>query len=189
MASTNVAASANGGYIVSASPTFHNDAATFNEALVIDGETRTFAWGQDATGGGWNSVGDAPADFIIGFAAESLIDRVGVVSLRDDYTTTAFSEKNVTTWSLYGLFDFKILALNAALQAYQLVATVTNNTFVWREVTFSPVQTSSIWIQMTRAGGGYCRLAEVQAWTVDANATGLVIPGRRTNRIPLALFN
>jgi hypothetical protein len=66
------------------------------------------------------------------------------------------------TFAWYGIVDFNVQAWTGA--AWVTVATVAGNNLVKRTVTFAPVTTDRIRVNVTGALAGYARIVELEAW-------------------------
>ena len=156
-ANLNVALATNGG-VASASSTY---SAGRTAAKLIDNERKGAAWNsgyggwQDATANAW------PDWAQINFSGNKAINRVVVYSLQDNYTNPV-EPTDTMTGTLYLAKDFLVQGWNGS--AWVTLATVVNNTLIKRTITISPYTTSRIRIHVTRAGGSYARLTEVEAW-------------------------
>jgi len=163
-ASTNVALAANGG-VASASTTY---GAAFPLAAVNDGDHTGMTWG---SGGGWSDVtANAFPDWVqVSFSGQKAIDRVVVYTLADQYGA-GIIPADTQTFTLFGLVDFNVQVWNGT--AWMTVATVTGNNLVKRTVTFAPVTTDRVRVNVGSALFGYSRVLELEAWTVGTQASG-----------------
>jgi hypothetical protein len=154
-ASVNVAR-ASAGAVASAS----SQLAGFSAALAIDGNP-TGVWGSD---GGWNdATGNVFPDWLrVTFNGQKTINRVVVYSLQDNFTSP-LPPTDTMTFTLFGITAFRVQSWTGS--TWSTVATVTGNNLVKRTVTFAPVTTDRIRIQVTSALGTYSRITEVEAWT------------------------
>jgi hypothetical protein len=156
-ASVNVALAANGA-VASASSTYSSGRAP---SKLIDGDRKGTNWSGGY--GGWQdaTVNVLPDWAQVNFAANKTIDRVVVYSLQDNYTN-AVEPTATMTGSLYLAKDFLVQGWNGS--TWVTLASVANNTLIKRTVTFTPYTTSQIRIHVTKNGGSYTRLTEVEAW-------------------------
>ncbi len=153
----NVAQSASGASAVASSEFSSN----FSARGTIDGDVRGLKWEHD---GGWNdATWDQPDTLDISFAGQKTISEVDVFTLQDNYGAPIQPDLN-TTFSLYGIKDFKVQYWNGS--AWQDIpgASVTGNTKVWNQFKFSSITTSKIRVLVTKALFGYSRIVEVQAY-------------------------
>jgi hypothetical protein len=145
--------------------------STLNSGLeaqaAINGDRRGLHWGSDpATGSGWHDAGQNtyPDSLEISFAGPREINQVNVFGVQDNYSSP--SEPNeAMTFSQYGLNSFDVQHWNGTAWATVPGGAVTGNNKVWRAITFPPLTTSKIRVQVTQGGGGYSRVVEVEALT------------------------
>lgn len=154
----NVASQANGG-VTSASSTVN---ANFPIAAINNGSRALSpAWG---SGGGWNdgTNGVFPDWAQIDFSGSKTINRIVVVTLRNDFSNSA--EPTVSTSaSSYGVKDFLLQYWDGA--TWQTLQTVAGNNLVIRDFSFSPVTTTKVRIWITASNdNSYSRLVELEAW-------------------------
>ncbi|WP_296696959.1 S8 family serine peptidase [Thiocapsa sp. UBA6158] len=156
--SSNLAASANGG-VASASSTY---SSAYPVAAVNDGDRRGVSWGN---GGGWNdATRNTYPDWVqIAFAGPASIDEVGVLTLQDNYTAPVEPTEGLA-FSTYGVTAFTVQYWNGSAWATIPGAAVTGNNKVWRRLSFTPVTTERIRVQVDGALAGYARLVEIEAF-------------------------
>ena len=164
---TNVAAASAGG-VASASSTY---GAGYAAAYVINGERAGSNWGN---GGGWaDATPNAFPDWVqINFNGQKTIDRVAVYSVQDNYLSPV-QPTDTMTFSLHGLTAFSVAAWNGS--AWVTVGSVSGNTLVKRTVSFAPVTTDRIRINVASALATYSRITEVEAF-----GTGSSLPASTT---------
>ncbi len=157
---TNVALASNGA-VATASSTYN---ANYAPAGAINGDRKGLNWG---AGGGWNDgTPNTTPDWIeVAFNGEKTIDEVSVFSMQDNYSAPVEPTPTMTFTS-WGLKAFEVQYWTGTAWATVPGGAVTNNTLVWRKVTFAPVTTSKIRIFITAALNGYSRVIEVEAWGV-----------------------
>jgi len=153
---SNVALAANGG-VAYASSTY---SSSFPVTAVNNGDRSGAAW---QNGGGWNDgTYDGFPDWIqVNFNSSKTIDHVVVYTLRDAYGSSV-EPTDSETFTYYGIVDFTVQGWNGA--SWITLATVTGNNLVKRTVTFSPVSTDRIRINVTNALSSYSRIVEIEAW-------------------------
>lgn len=166
MASINVAAQANGG-VATASSEY---SSVYYAIYANDGYRITIpsSW--------WNSyTGILPEWLQIDFDAAYDIGEVDAIFQRDDHGTNSSPPTLSETWTLEGVTDFQIQYWNGSSWQDFTGCNVTGNDKVWRQFTFSPVNTDKIRIYITAAPGGYGRVVELEAWTAEAGTTSASI--------------
>ena len=139
--------------------------ASFPASALNNGDRKGLNWG---AGGGWKDATlNAYPDWAqIDFNGSKTIDRVIVYSLQD--TPGAPVEPTDTlTFMNFGVTSFVVEGWNGT--AWTTLATVTGNNLVKRTVTFAAFTASGIRVTINNAIGGYSRLAEIEAFGVDAS--------------------
>jgi len=155
----NVAA-ASAGAVASASSTIN---FMYPASAAIDGDRSSV---NGSNFGFWND--NTPMlfpDYLeVDFSAQRTIAKVVVYSLQDDYTH-GVDPSDALTFSLYGLRQFEVQALDPATLAWTTVAVVSGNNLVKRTVLLTqPVTTSAIRVLcVASADGLYSRIVEVEA--------------------------
>lgn len=159
---SNVALASNGG-IATASSAY---SGAFPASAAIDGDRRGLNWG---AGGGWNdATASAWPDWLeVDFATSQTIGEIDVFTVQDNFSAPA-DPTPAMTFSLYGLRDFEVQYWNGSAWTPVPGGTFTSNSFVWRQVTFSPVTTTKVRVWVTSALGSYSRITEVEAYTSPA---------------------
>jgi hypothetical protein len=156
-AQVNVALAANGG-VASASTTF---SASFPVSSINNGDRAGIGWG---SGGGWNdATGNAYPDWVqINFSGQKTIDHVIVYTLQDNYQNPV-DPPDTLTFTQYGVTDFWVQGWNGSTWV-NLGAGVAGNNLVKRTVTFPPMATDRIRVNISAALAGYSRITEIEAW-------------------------
>jgi Glucose / Sorbosone dehydrogenase/NedA-like, galactose-binding domain len=156
---------ASAGAVASAS-SIHS--AGFPAAAVNNNER---AGSNPGNGGYWNDASPhAFPDWVqIDFNGFKAIDRVVVYSVQDNYTNPV-EPSDTQMFSLYGITAFSIQGWNGS--TWITLATVTDNNLIRRAVTFAPFTTDRIRISVSDALDTWSRIAEIEAWGVDASAPG-----------------
>jgi hypothetical protein len=128
----------------------------------INGERRGHPW---AAGGGWNDgTGNAWPDWLeITFNGAKTLDEIDVFTLQDNYAAPS-DPTPAMTFTLYGLRDFVVQYWTGASWLPVPGGTFTNNSLVWRQITFAPLTTTKIRISVTAGANGYSRITEVEAF-------------------------
>jgi hypothetical protein len=142
--------------LATASSMFNQTYAPF---WVQDGDRK----GLDLNNGGcWNTGQSLPQWLKIDFGQNKTINEIDVFTVQDDYLNP-IEPTLTTTFSLYGIKDFLVQYWNGTTWA--TIATVTNNSNIWRQFIFPPVTTSAIRIYVTATQDGFTRITELEAWT------------------------
>jgi hypothetical protein len=160
---TNVALASNGG-VVTASSTY---SSAYPTSAANDGDRKGLNWG---AGGGWNdATTNVWPDWLeVDFNGSKTINEVDVFTLQDNYQSPSDPTPTMT-FTLYGVTDFQLQYWTGSAWANVPGGAVSGNNLVWRQVTFSPLTTSSIRVWITGALGGYSRITEVEAYTSPVN--------------------
>ena len=160
--STNVAAAAAGG-VAFASSVLN---ASYPVEAVNDGERAGAAW---SNGGGWadGTIATFPDWLVVRFNHLSSIDRVVVYTVQDDWQHPVEPD-DALTFTQYGLVDFDVEVWDGA--AWNAVAQVRGNNLVKRTVTFNPVATDRVRINVLSGLGSLSRVTEVEAWGIPMDA-------------------
>ena len=172
----NVAAAANG---ASASASFVNTPG-FSAAAAIDGNRASPNWGGGGTSGnGWDTYGSGglPQSLVSTFASAKTINRIDVITIQDNYSSTNAPIFNVTTFTQYGATSYDVQAFVGG--SWVTVGTTTGNNIVWRRFTFTPVLATAIRIVVNASVDGTGRLIEIEAYTPSIPYTPLVRDGVR----------
>jgi RHS repeat-associated protein len=159
----NVAASTNGG-IATASQTH---SAPYAPSGAINGDRKLYlnnnAWS--------NSTATFPQWLQVDFNGSKDIDEIDVFSVQDLYNSP--SEPTLAmTFSAYGLTAFQAQYWNGSAWVTVPNGTISSNSNVWKQITFSPISTTKIRIWITGSSDGYSRMTEVEAWGVPAGSGG-----------------
>ncbi len=163
----NVASAVYGGR-VSASSTHSSG---FSEAGINNGDRLGLNWGN---GGGWNdgTHGGYPDWVRIDFAGKKTINEIDVFTIQDNYGGPSVPTSNMT-FSTYGINDFSVQYLDDMDDLDPINDTwvtvtdgnVIGNNNVWRNFNFSPIETRSIKLTITKSQDGTTRVIELEAWT------------------------
>jgi hypothetical protein len=150
---TNVAAASNGG-VVTASSTF---SSSFPLTAVNDGSRIGSFW-NDATA-------NAYPDWVqVAFSGSETINEIDVFTLQDG---TQVDPTLSTTFSLYGITSFTVQYWTGSAWATVTGGTITGNNLVWRKITFSPIATTKIRVQVNAALLSYSRITEIEAYSAN----------------------
>lgn len=150
----NVAAAANGGTVAATS-----SVVNFAASGSINGDRTTTGWGAN---GGWaslpNLTGAAPGETLtVTFNAAYWINEIDVITYG-----TAGAPTLTDTIGGFGITDYTVQYWNGS--SWVVLATVTANDKVWRQFTFSAVNTTSIRVNITTAQDNTARILELEAW-------------------------
>ena len=162
----NVALASNGS-VASASSTY---SANYPASAAINGDRRGLNWGN---GGGWSdATPNATPDWLeVAFNGAKVIDEVNVYSMQDNYSAPVEPTPTMT-FTMWGLRAFDIQYWTGSAWTSVPGTAVTNNNLVWRRLTFAPVTTTKIRLNVTAALNGYSRVMELEAWGVSAGGGG-----------------
>ncbi len=175
----NVAAAANGGF-ASASSTVNGN---FPASAAINGDRKGQSWGTPS--GGWNdgSEGAYSQDWVrVDFNGTKTVNEINVYTLRDNFasqTTDPTLTETFNTAVNTGLgatsYDVQYLSGTGWVTIDCGTPTnpcgrVSNNNRVWRQFTFSPVQTSAVRVAVHGSvpftfANNYSRQVEVEAFS------------------------
>lgn len=178
----NVAGRYNGGSAVASScvnglsPCAGMDDPNFPPEAVIDGDKSGQKWGEGLRGG-WNdgTEGEYAGDWLrVSFDDEKTIHEINVVTLRDNFSSTApvgIDETFSTAPnSGYGITSFEVQYLSEGRWVRIPGGLVTDNNKVWRRFTLaSPVTTSAVRVVVrdaavwTNSPSNYSRIVELEA--------------------------
>jgi YVTN family beta-propeller protein len=155
-AETNVALASTGA-AASASSSFGSG---YPASALINGERAGANW---TNGGGWaDATVDAYPDWAqVDFNGTKTISRVVVYTLQDNWQGPA-EPTDAMTFTQYGIVDFTVQGWNGS--TWVTLGTVAGNNLVKRTVTFNPVSTSRIRVQVTNALASVSRITEIEAW-------------------------
>lgn len=184
----NVALIANGG-VATASSFYSGSLGSFAPSNAINGDRKGLNWGQGGVGnsGGWNdNTTDVWPDWLqVTFPVAQTVDVVDVFSVQDNYLSPIEPTPGLT-FTLYGLVDFQIQYWNGSAFVSVTGGSVTGNNLVWRRVSFPPVTTTAIRLNVTAALASYSRAAELEVWTagtVNPSPPVISITTPRTDQI------
>jgi hypothetical protein len=157
----NVASAANGATVTTSS----NYSSDFMGRGAIDGDRSGEGWGKNGVwqDGTQNSWGDW---LQVTFDGSKSIHRIDVYSPQDNHLSPIQPTSTMTTTN-YALAAFQVQYWTGSAWSDVPGGNVTGNTNVWRGFTFSPITTTSIRVLVNSAGGGWSRIAEVEAWASD----------------------
>ncbi len=153
---TNCAAASNGGTAAASSSYTGLPAAN-----AINGDRSGVGYWND------NTSGSFPDTVTITFSKVQIISAINVFSVQDTYVSPSEPTSSMT-FSLFGVTSFDLSYWSEPLSSWVLIQSITGNNLVWRNVSFAPVTTTQIMINITEALGGYARLAEIEVWTSPA---------------------
>jgi hypothetical protein len=138
--------------------------AKFPASAVLDGDRKGLNWGN---GGGWNdgTGGVWPDSLVVEFNGAQTIEEVDVFTLQDGYTSPV-EPTPATTFTKYGVVDFRVEYWTNGDWEPVPDGVVTGNNLVWRQFYFTPVTTSRVRVVVNHGKSDYSRLVEVEAWAV-----------------------
>jgi len=159
----NMALATNGG-VASASSTYN---VNYPASGAINGDRKGLNWG---AGGAWcDGTSNAWPDWLeVDFNGSMNIDEVDVFSMQDNYRSPVDPTPTMT-FSYYGLKAFEVQYWNGTTWVDVPGGSITNNTLVWRQISFSPVTTTKIRVLISSALNLYSRVMELEAWGVAAS--------------------
>ncbi|MET0624408.1 MAG: Ig-like domain-containing protein [Pyrinomonadaceae bacterium] len=166
----NAALASNGGVATASSTTTQAElpGMDFSPASVINGDRRGLNWEH---GGGWrDATNNAFPDWLeVAFAAPTAVDEVNVFSLQDNYASPS-EPTEATAFTKYGVTSFQVQFWDGSAWANVPGGVVTNNSSVWRKITFPAVTTTKVRVVVNSALAGRSRLVEIEAWGTPAAA-------------------
>ncbi|MDQ3800105.1 MAG: RHS repeat-associated core domain-containing protein [Acidobacteriota bacterium] len=137
----------------------------FAPAGANNGDRRGTNWGN---GGGWSdgTPGQFPDHLWIDFNGAKRIDEINVFTVQDNYSAPQEPNLNMT-FEQYGITDFDVYYLNVNNEFVPL-AQIRGNNKVWRQIKFSPVDTTKVLVMVLNARSGsfpenYSRITELEA--------------------------
>ena len=165
---SNVALQANGG-VATASSIW---ASGYEPGSANNGVRTGAVWG---AGGGWhdNTPGVFPDWLQINFNGSKSIDEVNVYSIQDNFSNPIEPTAS-STFTLYGLAAFEVQYWNGSTWVTLPNGAISNNSLVWRKVSFLAITTDRIRVLVSSGLSSYSRIAEVEAYS--ANATSNIAP-------------
>ena len=122
-------------------------------------------------GGGWAdaSSGTFPDELEIALNGSKTIDEIDLFTLQDNPANPSEPTETMT-FNTYGVTAFKLWYWNGSTCVDVPGGTVTGNTNVWRKLTFTPITTSKIKVELNAAiDNSYTRITEVEAWSPAAS--------------------
>ncbi|HEX8353627.1 MAG TPA: SBBP repeat-containing protein [Pyrinomonadaceae bacterium] len=160
----NAALASNGGVASASSTTTQAElpGLDFSPAGVTDGDRKGLSWEH---GGGWrDATNNAYPDWLqVDFAAPTAVEEIGVFSLQDGYGSPSEPTEQ-TTFTKYGVTSFEAQYWDGSGWVTVPGGVVTNNSGVWRRLTFPAVTTTKVRVVVNSALAGRSRLVEVEAW-------------------------
>lgn len=179
----------------------NNVALAANKAAAVASSTHTnyvaaYAINGDRTGKPSNSPvqywndgtsSTSPDSLEITFNKKSLINKVNVFSVQDNYLNPTEPDKEMT-FTKYGLVDFRVeVWVNEAWAAIpDNKGIATGNNKVWKQFTFPTIETSKIKIVVTKSMDQWVRIAEVEA---ILNHQGCANPGTQQEELLSTIQN
>ncbi|HSU17724.1 carboxypeptidase regulatory-like domain-containing protein [Longimicrobium sp.] len=159
---TNVASAAVGAVARASSEA----SAARSAATAINGDRRgTHPAGDPFPGGGWQSASAVSGEWLeVQFPAQATISEVSVFSVQDNQAAPA-EPTEAMTFTQYGVQDFQVQYWTGSAWVRVPGGAVTNNDRVWRRIAFPPLTTDRVRVVVTRAAGGYSRIAQLEAWS------------------------
>jgi hypothetical protein len=91
------------------------------------------------------------------------IDEIDVFTIQDNFASPSEPDVNMT-FSQYGITHFDVQYWNGSGWANVPGGSVTGNNKVWTKLTFSPLTTDKVRVQVNNSLAGYSRIVEVEAW-------------------------
>jgi hypothetical protein len=130
-----------------------------------------------AVSGSWkDSTPFAYPDWLqIDFNGTRTIDEIDIYGVRDDYSNTA-DPLNSDVSTAYSLINFDVQYWNGSGWVTVPGGNVNGNNLVVRKVTFSPISTSKIRVNVNSAQDGYSRIVEIEAWSGAGGGAGTPVP-------------
>lgn len=157
---TNQALAANGGVASASSTTPNSQFAGYNflPGVTIDGDRR----------GGMNfwrdDTANAYPDWLqVDFNGSKVITEIDVVTVQDNDQNTA-EPTPAMTFSLYGITAYEVQYWTGSAWATVPNGSVAGNNNVWRQFTFSPINTSKVRVLVNNALNTRSRIVELEAW-------------------------
>jgi uncharacterized protein (TIGR03437 family) len=157
-ASTNYALASNGG-LASASSEF---SSSYPAAAINNGDRKGLNW---ASGGGWgDNSPDVYPDWIqVNFNGTKSINQIGVFTIQDNYTSPSTPDLNMT-FSQFGVTHFEVLYWNGAAWVPVPGGNVSGNNKVWTQLTFAPITTDKVRVQVNNSLSSFSRVVEIEAF-------------------------
>ena len=157
---TNVALAANGG-LVAASSTY---SSSYPAGSLTNGDRKGLGWG---SGGGWaDGTSNVWPDWVeVQFDGSHLIEEIDAFTVQDNYAAPSDPTLSMT-FTKWGVRDFVVEYWTGS--AWQPVpgGIVADNTLVWRQFNFVPVNTSRIRVSISDGLASSSRLTEIEAYAV-----------------------
>jgi RHS repeat-associated protein len=161
---TNVAAAANGASASASSTNVYNG-NPFPASKAIDGDRRGLNY---ITGGVWqSSTATVPQWLEVDFQGSKTIDEIDLFTLQDSYANPSEPTETMQfVW--YGLTAFEVQYWTGTSWATVTGGSVTGNYSVWKKLTFTAITTTKIRVLANASPDGWSRVAEVEAWGLNA---------------------
>ncbi|HEY0172750.1 MAG TPA: Ig-like domain-containing protein [Pyrinomonadaceae bacterium] len=160
----NVALQSQGGIATASSTTPDTEfpGLTFPVSSINNGDRKGLNWEQ---GGGWRDGTDnAYPDWAqVEFEVPATIDEIDVFTLQDDYAAPS-EPTEAMTFTQYGATSYEVQYWSGSGWVTVPGGVVTNNSSVWRRLTFPAVTTTKVRVLIHNALAGRSRLVEVEAW-------------------------
>jgi YD repeat-containing protein len=162
--SLNVALQANGG-VATASSSYSSN---YPASSVNVGNRAGLNWG---AGGGWaDGTPNVFPDWVqITFSGQKTIEEIDVYTVQDNYQNPV-EPTSGQTFSLYGNTAFDVRYWNGTSWITVPGGSITGNNLVWRKITFPPVATNQIRIQVNASVDGLSHITEIEAYTANSFA-------------------
>jgi hypothetical protein len=175
----NVAAAVNGGVAVASSTISEQ----FPASALIDGDRKGTGWGSR---GGWadDTPGQFPDSVEIKFAGEMWIDEVNVVTIQDSWWNPSEPTESLDFFN-NGVTAFEVQYFDGASWLTVPDGSIAGNTKVIRNISFAPVKTDKIRVQISAARSSNSILIEVEAYGIPVPpAPPDSLPGPRPQPFP-----
>ncbi len=121
------------------------------------------------TNGGWNddTANSFPDSIEVAFDSLKSIDEINVVTLSDNPTTDGEPTLS-STFTSHGITDYFLQYWDGSSWQNISGASATSNDKVWRQFTFSAIQTTKVKLIVSAGLNNYSRVIELEAWGTDA---------------------
>ncbi|HKW01637.1 MAG TPA: Ig-like domain-containing protein [Vicinamibacterales bacterium] len=140
--------------------------ANYPPAGAINGDRKGAGWG---AGGAWcDGTSNTWPDWLeVDFSGLKLIEEVDLFSMQDTYSSPVEPTPTMTA-NNFAVRSFQVQYWTGSSWAPVPGGAVTNNNLVWRQVTFVPLTTSKIRVNISNALANYSRVMELEAWGIAA---------------------
>uniref|UniRef100_UPI0018E97A80 hypothetical protein n=1 Tax=Pelomonas sp. KK5 TaxID=1855730 RepID=UPI0018E97A80 len=134
---------------------------------INDGERRGNNWGKGGTGSGWNdgTSGTYPDWVQITFSGVQSISQINVYTLADNFASLTADPTSGSSFTKYGIVDFQVQYWTGTDWQNVPGGSITGNNLVLRSVSFAPINTDRIRVNITNALYWNSRIVELEAWT------------------------